>query len=76
MQTISKMLPLEQERPYQATSQTIMDLQTFQVMTIFVFFDVWQSIEELIDTGVNVKPKNCLTIIACILILLPTLLLV
>ena len=70
------MLLFEQQRPYQATSQTIMDLQTFQVMTIFVFFDVWPSIKELIDAGVNVKPKNCLMIIACILILFPTLLLV
>ena len=40
------------------------------------FFDVWPSIKELIDIGVNVKPKNCLMIIACILILFPTLLLV
>ena len=67
---------LEQERPYQATSQTIMDLQTFQVMTIFASFDVWQSIEELIDTDVNVKPKNCLTITVFISILFPTTLLV
>ena len=58
------------------TSQTIMDLQTFQVMTIYVFFDVWRSIEELIDIDVNVKPKNCLTTIACSLIFFLTPLLV
>ena len=40
------------------------------------FFDVWRSIEVLIDVGVNVKPKNCLTITVFILILFPTLLLV
>ena len=69
---------LEQERPYQATSQTIMDLQTFQVMTIYAFFDLWRSIEVLVGGGggTKVKPKKCLTIIACILLLFPTPLLV
>ena len=70
------MFLLEQECSYQTTSKTITDLQTFQMMTIYAFFDVWLFIKVPIDIDVNVKPKDCLMIIVFILILFITILLV
>ena len=49
--------PRAAEHHYLTTSQTITNSQTFQVMTIYAFFDVWLFTKILRD-DVNVKRKK------------------